>query len=250
MQHGESDNGPWRILVLNLYAWSMRQFIDRKDAGCRLGTRLAGVLSDCRPVVIGLPRGGVPVAYEVARILRCPLDVIVVRKVGIPSHPEFAMGAIGEDGVLVVEHDTVQSFGVSTERFAQVVASERAELERRIRLYRRGESPMNLEGKVVIIVDDGLATGATARAACDVARARGAVRVIVAAPVSSAEAAKRIDRVADRVVSLVRATGPFAVGEWYENFEQTSDKEVIEDIAKAKRAQLASASKSTPPQGG
>jgi putative phosphoribosyl transferase len=224
----------------------MTQFIDRKDAGCRLGTRLASALGDCRAVVIGLPRGGVPVAYEVARVLHCPLDVIVVRKVGVPSHPEFAMGAIGEDGVLVVEHDTVEALGVSEAQFARVVADERVELERRIRLYREGESPVNLEGRVVIIVDDGLATGATARAACEVARTRGAARVIVAVPVTSVDAAKRIDRVADSVVSLVRAGGSFAVGEWYENFEQTSDEEVIFDLAEAKHAQLAfAASKST-----
>jgi putative phosphoribosyl transferase len=224
----------------------MAQFIDRKDAGCRLGTRLVGAFGDCRAVVIGLPRGGVPVAYEVARVLHCPLDVIVVRKVGVPSHPEFAMGAIGEDGILVVEHGTVEALGVSEAQFARVVADERVELERRIRLYRQGESPVNLEGRVVIIVDDGLATGATARAACEVARTRGAARVIVATPVTSVDAAKRVERVADRVVSLVRTGGPFAVGEWYENFEQTSDEEVIVDLAKAKHAQLASAaSKST-----
>jgi putative phosphoribosyl transferase len=216
----------------------MTQFIDRKDAGCRLGTRLAGVLGDCTAVVIGLPRGGVPVAYEVARILRCPLDVIVVRKVGAPSHPEFAMGAIGEGGVLVVDPDTVGALGVSEEQFARAVADERTELEQRIRLYRHGESPLSLEGSDVIIVDDGLATGATARAACEVARLRGAARVIVATPVASVEAAKRLDRVADRVVSLVRAGGPFSVGEWYENFEQTSNDEVIFDLAEAKHAQL------------
>jgi putative phosphoribosyl transferase len=229
----------------------MRQFIDRKDAGSRLGARLAEAFSDGGVVVVGLPRGGVPVAYEVARVLHCLLDVIVVRKVGVPSHPEFAMGAIAEDGVVVVEPDTVESLGVSSTQFARVVANERAELERRLRLYRQGEPPVDLKGRVVIIVDDGLATGATARAACEVVRARGAERVIVAVPVSSVLAARRIDRVADRVVSLVRARGSFSVGEWYENFEQTSDEEVIDDLAKARRAQLASSAPTlTRPRGG
>ncbi len=178
-------------------------------------------------------------AFEVARILDSPLDVIVVRKIGIPSHPEIAMGAIGEGGVLVVEHETVRACGVSFDEFEQVVIRERAELQRRIHLYRRGEPPINLRGRAAIIVDDGLATGSTARAACEVARARGAASVIVAVPVTSTEAAKRIDRVADRVLSLVRSSGPFAVGEWYEEFEQTSDREVIDDLSQSKRRQLA-----------
>jgi predicted phosphoribosyltransferase len=178
------------------------------------------------------------------------LDVIVVRKVGVPSQPECAMGAIGEDGVVVVEHDTVTSLGVSAERFAFAVADERTELERRIRLYRHGGSSISLEGKVVIIVDDGLATGATARAACAVARSRGAARLIVAAPVTGVAAATRIEKVADCVVSLVLARGPFAVGEWYENFEQTPDEEVVRDLSKARKAHFDSALKSNDPRGG
>lgn len=206
-----------------------------------MGRRLAEVVDGGDAVVVGLPRGGVPVAYEVASMLHCPLDVIVVRKVGVPSHPEFAMGAIGEDGVVVVEHDTVETLGVSSEQFDRVVSSERAELERRIRLYRKGEPPLRLEGKDVIIVDDGLATGATTRAACEVARRRGARRVVVAVPVASVHAARWIARTADSVIALVRGRGPFAVGQWYQNFDQTSDEEVIDDLAASRRAHLASA---------
>ena len=185
-------------------------------------------------MVIGLPRGGVPVAYEVAHILACPLDVIVVRKVGVPWQPEVAMGAIGEDGALVVEHDTVKMSGVSDADFQLVVAAERKELRRRIRKYRRRRPPLSLENVVVVIVDDGLATGATAHAACGVARARGAARVIVAAPVASNAAATRVERVADELVTLERVGGPFAVGQWYEDFGATPDQEVIDDLVKAR----------------
>lgn len=184
-------------------------------------------------------------AYEVARVLHCPLDVIVVRKVGVPSHREFAMGAVAEDGVVFEDHDTVESMGVSPEQFARAMADERMELQRRVRLYRQGQPPLKLEGKIVIIVDDGIATGASARAACEVARARGAARVIVATPVSSVGALERLDRVADSVVCLVRANGPFAVGAWYEDFDQTSNEEVIDDLAKARHAQLVPAHKPT-----
>ncbi len=171
-----------------------------------------------------------------------------MRKVGVPGYPEVAMGAVGEDGVLVIERDTVESSGVSTAQFARVAADERAELERRVRLYRPVESAVSLKGEIVVIVDDGLATGATARAACEVAHARGAKRVILAVPVASLRTAERLNGAADRLVTLVRAEGPFAVGEWYDNFDQTSDEEVIDLLAKARRAQLAATSSLTRPR--
>ncbi len=227
----------------------MREFVDRVDAGRRLGARVSELLGNSNAVVAGLPRGGVPVANEVARVLHCPLEVIVVRKVGVPGYPEFAMGAIGEGGVVVVERETVDALGVSSTEFARAVADERAQLERRVRRYRHGKSPVGFKGEVVIIVDDGLATGATARAACEVARASGATQVILAVPVTSASAAKELSGVADRVISLVCVEGPFAVGERYENFDQTSDEEVDDLLAKARRVQLATAAL-TPPRGG
>jgi len=147
------------------------------------------------------------------------------------------MGAIGEDGVLVVEPATARRFSVSDEQFTRAVAEERTALEKRTRLYRESVPALTLEHRAVVIVDDGLATGATAEAACEVARARGAAKVIVAVPVTSVAAAIRMEQVADRFVSLVRADGPFAVGQWYEDFGPTSDREVIDDLVNARTSE-------------
>jgi putative phosphoribosyl transferase len=211
----------------------VKPFADRRDAGRRLGRRLAEVLGGERVVVLGLARGGVPVAREVARVLHCPMDVLVVRKIGVPAQPELAMGAVGEEDVLIVERDTVTMCGVSDTVFALAVAAERRELDRRVRIYREGRSPMSLKKKAVVIVDDGLATGATAHAACEVVRLRGASRITVAAPVASNAAANRMDGAADQFVCLESVGGPFAVGLWYEDFLPTSDQEVIDDLLTA-----------------
>jgi putative phosphoribosyl transferase len=205
-------------------------FADRRDAGRRLAERLKEVLGERQVVVVGLPRGGVPVALEVARELRCPLDVIMVRKVGVPWQPEVAMGALGEDDVLVVENETVKAAKISDSEFQRAVATARKELRRRLRTYRRSRGPVRLANEVVVIIDDGLATGATALAACRVARARGARSIIAATPVSSNGAATRLERVVDEFVTLERVGGPFAVGQWYEDFGATSDQEVIADL--------------------
>jgi putative phosphoribosyl transferase len=202
-----------------------RRFRDRREAGVALADRLEG-LRDDKPVVLALPRGGVPVAFEVARALHAPLDVIVVRKLGVPFQPELGMGAIGEGGVRVLDPEMVRVAQVTPDEIAVVEARERAELERRVRLYRGGRPMTSVEGRTVIVVDDGIATGGTARAALQIARLHGARRVVLAVPVAPPESVHALSDVADAVVA-VETPSPFvAIGAWYERFTQTSDDEV------------------------
>jgi putative phosphoribosyl transferase len=207
-------------------------FADRTDAGRRLVAALEHLRGES-VVVLGLPRGGVPVAFEVARALTAPLDVIVVRKLGVPFQPELGMGAIGEGGVLIVNREIVRLAGVSDRMLAVVEARERAELERRARRYRRDRPPVSLAGRIAVVVDDGIATGSTARAACQVARARGASRVVLAVPIAPQGWAARIGSDADECVSLETTPEFFAIGQFYANFAQTSDEEVIACLARA-----------------
>ena len=178
-------------------------------------------------VVLGLPRGGVPVAAEVARALGAPLDVIVVRKLGVPFQPELGMGAIGEDGVRIVNDEVVRATGVSRSQLAEVEARERAELERRARRFRGARSRKSSEGRTAVIVDDGIATGSTARAACQVARAHGATRVVVAVPVAPRGWTARIGGDADECIALTTPEPFWAIGQFYVDFSQTSDDEVV-----------------------
>ena len=209
-------------------------FIDRADAGRRLAARLQHLRGD-QVVVLGLPRGGVPVAYEVARALDAPLDVIVVRKLGVPFQPELAMGAIGEEGVRIINEEVVSIAGISASQLDEVEARERTELEVRVRRFRGGRPPIGLEGRIVVVVDDGIATGSTARAACQVARARGAARVVLAVPVAPPDWRGRLGKFADELVCLHTPDPFYAVGQFYDNFTQTSDEEVVACLERAAR---------------
>ena len=202
------------------------RFKDRTDAGRRLSSRLHDLQGEAA-VVLGLPRGGVPVAAEVARALGAPLDVILVRKLGVPFQPELGMGAIGEDGVRVVNNEVVRAAGVERAELDAVEARERAELERRAERFRRGRSRLDLTGRTAVVVDDGLATGSTARAACLVARAHGAARVVLAVPVAPPGWEARIRPVADEFVSLETPGQFFAIGQFYEDFTQVDEDEGV-----------------------
>jgi putative phosphoribosyl transferase len=207
-------------------------FRDRREAGRRLAERLSG-LRATSPLVLGLPRGGVPVAYEVAKALGSPLDILVVRKLGVPFQPELGMGAVGEDGVRVLNADVLRQAGVNEAQLAQVEARERAEVEERATRLRGGRPAIPLQGRTVVIVDDGLATGGTARAAVRVARERGAARVILAVPVAPPETVATLRRDADDVVAVETPEPFFAIGGWYSDFSPTSDDEVVELLVRA-----------------
>lgn len=200
-------------------------FADRADAGRRLGAAVRERLGpESAAIVLGLPRGGVPVAAEVAAALGCELDVLVVRKIGYPSNPEVAYGAIGRDGVVVT---STGAAGALDDRLERIRAREYDELVRREGLYRAGRGPLELTGRRVVLVDDGIATGATAAAAVRAARALGAAEVVVAAPVSAADARAALASLADDVIVLESPTDFWAVGQWYRDFGQTSDREVV-----------------------
>ena len=208
------------------------RFANRTLAGRCLATRLSEYANPTT-LVLALPRGGVPVAAEVARALNAPLDVFLVRKLGVPGHPELAMGAIASGGVRVVSRDVVEELGIPSSIIDAVAAREQLELERRDRLYRGSRSLPSLAGRTVILVDDGLATGATMEAAVEAVRQLNPRRIVVAAPVGAAETCARLKTVADDVV-CAETPEPFqAVGLWYERFEQTSDEEVIETLARS-----------------
>lgn len=210
-----------------------RIFEDRADAGRALAKTLESQRGAAGTVVLGLPRGGVPVAFEIAEALRLPLDVLVVRKLGLPSQPELAMGAIASGGALVRNDEVVGYLGGREDAFEAVRAREQAELERRERDFRGDRPPHDLRGRTGILVDDGLATGATMEAAVRALRALGATRVVVAVPVASPEARDRIAAVADEVVCLAAPMYFSAVGQWYRDFAQTSDEEVRDLLARA-----------------
>jgi putative phosphoribosyl transferase len=205
-------------------------FVDRSDAGRRLATLLLDELpepaGDIPTVVVGLPRGGVPVAREVAAALHAPLDVIVVRKLGVPIQPELAMGAIGEHGVRVLNDDVVAMAGIDGATIRRVEAAETTELARRVRRYRGDRAGIPLAGARVVVVDDGVATGATAAAACRVARAAGAVQVVLATPVAPPDWIERLGDAADVYLAVATPEAYASGGRHYRRFGQVSDDEV------------------------
>jgi putative phosphoribosyl transferase len=206
--------------------------VDRADAGRRLAERLERFRAE-DVVVLGLPRGGVPVAFEVARALEAPLDVIVVRKLGLPYQPEVAMGAVGEGGVRIIGRDLVRRTLVSDDELAAVEARERNELDRRAQRFRGARARTPLSGRTAIIVDDGVATGSTARAACQVARAQGATGVVLAVPVGPPTSIAELRSDADEVVCLDTHDRFVAIGQFYADFSQTTDREVVDLLERA-----------------
>jgi predicted phosphoribosyltransferase len=204
----------------------LRGFRDRQDAGIQLAAKLAAYSGDPKLLVLGLPRGGVPVAYEVARVLHAPLDIFVVRKLGVPGHRELAMGAIASGGVRVLNREVMDELHISASIVNAVAAQEQQEVERQQRAY-RGDVPFpDLAGRTVIVVDDGLATGSTMRAAVRALRQSDPARIVVAAPVAAADTYRSLAAEADEVVCVNVPQAFHAVSVWYEVFSQTSDDEV------------------------
>ena len=209
---------------------------DRAAAGRALAGMLDGQ-SGMQTVVLALPRGGVPVAYEIAEALRCPLDLMLVRKLGVPGHSELAMGAIASGGVRIFNEDIVSSLGIGEAAIAAVEQREAEELARRERAYRGERAALDLQGKRVVLVDDGIATGATMRAAVRAVRKRSAAHIIVAVPVGAPETLDVLRQEADEVVCPFNPDPLLAIGRWYRDFSQTSDEEVIELLRRAWESQ-------------
>jgi predicted phosphoribosyltransferase len=204
------------------------RFRDRRDAGRQLGARLSGYANRDDVLILALPRGGVPVAVEVARALNAPFDIFLVRKLGVPGHPELAMGAIASGGVRVLSDDLIADLGIPEHAVEEVSARERLELERRDAAYRGDRPAPEIRGRTIILIDDGLATGSTMEAAVEAVKMHQPARVIVAAPVGAAETCERLRRIADDVVCAATPEPFRAVGLWYERFDQTTDDEVLD----------------------
>src|SRR5437868_2554646 len=208
-------------------------FQDRFEAGRLLASKLTHLANRPDVVVLALPRGGVPVGYEVAKALNAPLDVFVVRKLGVPGQEELAMGAIASGGVRVVNERLVQALGIPDEVVDAIAAEEERELQRREREYREGRSPVDVTGRSVILVDDGLATGSSMRVAAQALKAKNPTRIIVAVPVASPQTCEQFQSEVDQVICAVTPEPFWAVGQWYRDFSQTSDQELRDLLRRA-----------------
>lgn len=218
---------------------------NRSEAGRRLATRLLK-FRDRNPIVLALPRGGVPVAFEVARALGAPLDVLVARKIGAPGNPEVGIGAIAEGGALYLDDDLISELGVTSAYLGAATRTEADEVLRRLWAYRRDRPPLDVAGRTVIVVDDGLATGSTSRAAVRALRRRSPREIILAVPVGARETAQALRAECDEVLCASMPSSFGAVGLWYRDFEQTTDEEVVSLLARAERERVAAL---TPPEG-
>jgi putative phosphoribosyl transferase len=204
----------------------MLLFADRADAGRQLAEALSEYADNPKAVVLALPRGGVPVSYEIARHLHAPLDVYIVRKLGVPGHEELAMGALASDGTCVVDEELMDALHIDETALDEVLQREGDELRRRETAYREARPRLDLAGKTIILVDDGLATGASMRAAATALRQERPAEIVIAVPVAAARTCASLERIADRIVCLYTPEPFHAVGLYYQNFEQTGDDEV------------------------
>jgi putative phosphoribosyl transferase len=213
------------------------QFRDRTEAGQLLASKLTAYIDHPDVLVLALPRGGVPVAFEVARALHAPLDVLVVRKLGVPGYEELAMGAIASGGIRVLNDDVVRMLGISEAAINKEAAQEQHEVERRECLYRGDRPASEVHGRTIILVDDGIATGATMRAGVAAVRQRQPARIIIAVPVAASATCEEFGAQVDELVSVIRPEEFYAVGSWYEHFTQTTDEEVRNLLEHAANAQ-------------
>lgn len=211
----------------------MSFFNDRTDAGKRLAAKLSEYANREDVLILALPRGGVPVAFEVAKELNVKMDVFIVRKLGVPGNEELAMGAIASDNIRVLNEDVVRSFGIHQKVIDEVAAKERKELERREHMYRGNRPAPKISGSTVILIDDGLATGATMRAAVAAVKTKNPAKVIVAVPVAAPDTCSFFGNEVDEVICVATPEPFYGVGAWYEDFSQTTDKEVIELLDRA-----------------
>ena len=213
-------------------------FVDRVDAGKQLAQRLIQYAGRDDVIVLGIPRGGVPVAFEVARALHAPLDILLVRKLGTPGEKELAMGAIASGGVRVLNESVIRDLGISDDEVQAVVAEQGTELKRREELFRGARPPISIQGKIAIVVDDGIATGSSMLAAVDALRALQPKKIVVATPVAPPHAEARMKRAADEFVCASTPEWFFAIGEFYASFPQTEDDEVRELLNRAAELQV------------
>lgn len=213
-------------------------FVNRNDAGRRLAEELAGYRNRSDVVVLGIPRGGVPVAFEVAKRLSAPLDIFLLRKLGVPGHEELAFGAIASGGVRWLDLEVIRALRISDEAIESVTTAEVKELKRRERAYRGEQPPLNVKGKTVIVVDDGIATGSSIRAGIQALRQLQPARIVVAAPVAPIRTCNQLKSEADDVVCVLTPQSFYAIGQFYEDFSQVSDEEVLALLGKATQAAM------------